>query len=300
MKNNSPSKKVIAFAIISLGIVGSLFAYKYLKDHPGIFPYIDSGSNNTDSNVAGDANTAPPLQDLSYEATSSVTESPADYSNKIDSTIDTNANDTGANSSSTPDKPLTSTDVLAETLFSKYMALKSASPDGTISDSDQTDLVNNLASSAQNDFTFVQYNRNGLQVFSGEEKEKLRFYASSFATLQTNFLNDLQDNKAAIEKNMSVASKLYANLATSLYALEVPQAISTEHLIIVNNLSIASAAFEAFAKFKSDPLPSSTAVNAYKQASALQDVALSKIAEYLRKNDIIFTPDEVGYFWNDF
>lgn len=330
MNPNSPSKKVIAFAIISLGIVLALFTSKFLKEHPEIFPSL---RNKTVEEI--------PLQDLAFgtnlksgiemidtdedglkdweellwstdadskdsdkdgttdgdevrEGRNPTKAGPDDYLNTEEKTAVGNASAEVA-----PQKPLTHTDLLAESLVSKYMALKSASG-GTVTEEAKNLLVENLVSTTENSFLFRQFTRGKMEVFSGEEKNNIRFYASSFATLQLNFLIAISKNELAIRRDPSVAARLYENLAVSLYLLKVPQAISTDHLIVVNNMSIASAAFDAFGKFKEDPLLTTPALNAYRRAGELQDIALANISEYLRKNDIIFTEDEAGSFWNDF
>ena len=330
MNTNSPSKKIIAFAIISLGIIGSIFVSKYLKEHPEAFASL---RNKTDKEI--------PLKDISFGTSvksgieaidtdedglmdweellwgtdvnkkdtdgdkttdgdevrggrNPTKEGPDDYLNKEDKNIDSNTS-----TEQKVSKPVTKTDLMTESLVSKYMALKSASG-GTVPDEAKELLINEIVSTTEESFVFRQFNRESLEVFSGEEKNNIRFYASNFATLQTNFLAAISNNELEIRRDPSVAARLYENLAISLYLLKVPQAISTDHLIVVNNMSIASAAFDAFAKYKQDPLLTTPALNAYRRAGELQEIALANISEYLRKSDIIFTEDEVGAFWNDY
>lgn len=202
-----------------------------------------------------------------------------------------------ANSSAEPAKPVTYTDAAARDLFSGYITLKQTD---SLNSTTTQSLVDGVVGWAEGDFAYKAYARSGLRAVPSDSKETLKAYASGYASIMYNLLLSVQGNQKAVNADLKVLAGMYENTAKNLYDLEVPQLISTEHLRTVNNFSIAAEALSQIAASAGDPVKSSVLIGYYRKAVENQDEVLTQIAEFLRKNDIIFTQDEIGNYWNNF
>lgn len=329
MKINLPSKKIIALGIIALGAVGSVIVSKYLKNHPEIFgenenpaitknvlSYDDTGSDPKSINsidTDGDAlkdweellwGTDSKNKDSDKDGTSDGEEikqkrdpakpGPNDFLSQY--TVEGEAD---AKTEDKTPKNLNASDVFSQQLFSKYIALKNS---GQEEDPESgSALVTNLTDQALSAFSFREYNASGLAV-SETDKDSLRFYASSLALLYLDFLKKVQvaANSVKTDADLKNLSQTYADFAEKLYGIKIPGQIIREHLSLINNISTVSSVFSALAKYKENPVPAISALKAYQIAQADQRKSMAAIAEYLRKNDIIFTDGIEGNFWKNF
>ena len=278
MNKNLPSKKIIAFGIIAFGAVIAILISRYIESNPAVFSFLDK----------------PKSAALSYSGSADSLENNPN-SNIADISTPTPESSVGSTtSSSTPN----ASDLFSQDLFTKFMTIQNS---GDITDAgQQQSLVQNLSQEVQSAFSYKQYSMNGLQVINNPSQDDIRFYASSFATLQLNFLQKLQDSAPKIRNNSDVAVKIYADIAKSLYELKVPSDIQADHLAIVNNMSGMAQIFQTTNDYKKDPVSAISAIQQYSSIKKSQQDALSTIAEYLRSNGIIFTTDEDGNFWNNF
>jgi len=221
----------------------------------------------------------------------------SDYS--ISNEAEVRGKNSGENSKE--DQNFTASDVFSQQLFSKYLTLKNA---GTDSDPDSAGaLVESLKDQAFSTFSYRQYNKNGIIVFDAStNKDSLRVYASSLALLQLDFLKKVQGVTSSFKADGDLVSvgQVYADFAQTLYELKVPAQLGSEHLQIINGVSVSSSFFYAQAKYKEDPVPALSAIKAYQLAGKDQLDGYSKIAEYLKNNDIIFINGVEANFWNSF
>lgn len=150
-------------------------------------------------------------------------------------------------------------------------------------------LVDNLINGVQDTFTFKEYMLSDLPVIQNPTKDDLRFFASTYTTLQIALLE-----KLAVNTEPEAMAKIYNDHAKSLYTLTTPNAISETQLQVINNFSKVFAVFDAMSKQKEDPLKLPLAVRAYQDAAIEQPELLKVIGEYLNKNDIINSLDETA------
>ncbi len=192
---------------------------------------------------------------------------------------------------------LSPSDTFARNIFTEVVSLKESN---SFTPENKTRVVDELTQSAKQNFSYNSYTRVGLKVFGGEEKEKIKKYASEFATIQIDMFLAMYKNKDVFQNNVSKMSEIYAKTATDLYKIEVPQVISGQHLTIVNNYELSSSAFSYIHNYKKDPVTAGIALQYYQSTNETQNEALQTIAEYLRSNDIIFTEENTKNFWNRF
>ncbi len=192
-------------------------------------------------------------------------------------------------------EPESVSDTVARNLFANAVYMSNS---GEITEESKQSLVNDLISGIQKSFTFKEYPANGLVTITDENQDKLRFYASSFATLQVGMILQMQKNISKIESDMGVLGEIYSKQASDLYALQVPASIKDIHLQIVNNYSKGEAVFEAVANEKKDPMKLPFAMKVYQEIIVAQPALVRQIAQYIKNNGIIFTSNEVGGYWN--
>ncbi len=152
-------------------------------------------------------------------------------------------------------------------------------------------LVDNLVNGVQNSFIFKEYNKSSLPIIKTETQENLRFYASSFATLQMKLLTKISESQDAIDKDNKVLSDIYSKQASDIFALDTPKELADIQIRIINNFSKTAAAFLILSKQKEDPLKLPLAVRAYQEASSEQDSLFKQVGQFLNKNDIINSLD---------
>lgn len=202
--------------------------------------------------------------------------------------------------SNVSDTSLTASDVFSQQLFSQYMSLKNSG--GEENPENTANLVDNLTSQALSSFSFREYNATGLSLFPGNDKDQLKFYSSSFALLQLDFLKKVQEATASIKTDADLKnlSKVYNAFALALYQMKVPQEIFPNHLRVVNNISTVASVFDAVSKYKTDPVPAISALKAYQMVQKDQRENMSAIAAFLRNSGIIWTDGTESNFWRNF
>ncbi|MES2059505.1 MAG: hypothetical protein V4438_00575 [Patescibacteria group bacterium] len=203
---------------------------------------------------------------------------------------------TSSAATSTDNTPATLSRDIARSLFANTAYLDSSN---SLDDASKEALVQNAINQIQNSFTYKEYSAEGLRYIDNADKDAIKAYASKFATLQIGMLLIMQNNVSKIETDLGVLGKIYAQEAEALYELKVPRDLAAAHLEIVNNFSRSAAAFAAFAN-KNDPLAIPLAMKAYQTAAAEQESLLGQIAQFIKSNDIIFTSNEAGGYWNAF
>ncbi|MES2223998.1 MAG: hypothetical protein V4469_03665 [Patescibacteria group bacterium] len=179
---------------------------------------------------------------------------------------------------------------ISKNLFANAVYL--SNNDSMTSDNVDT-LVGNLVNGVQNNFTFKEYLANNLPITVHATTDDIRFFASVFATLQMQLLNNLSTNS-----DPEALAKIYGDHAQSLYETKTPSDIADTELQVINNFSEVSSAFDAFSKQEQDPFKLPLAVKAYQDAGSTQSDLVIKIGEYLNKNGIIdLLDDNARNYW---
>jgi hypothetical protein len=279
---SKPSRKIIILAVIAAVFITALLVNKFWKRGGEVEP-LQNIAFATEASSGGVNNLV--TTDKNEDGT-------PDWKEMLLAEAGSDA------ASSTENAPKTLSEGVARSLFASTVYL-SNNGQNEIPEQDKEALVNNLITQLQDSITYKQYQLAGLKTTGGDQAV-IRSYASRFATLQVGMILVMQKNITAIQSDIGVMAKIYAKEAEDLYALETPQELAETHLAIVNNFSRAAAAFEAFAHEKDDPIKLPFAIQSYQSASVEQTTLLTKVAQFISLNGIIFTSNEIGGYWNAF
>ncbi|MDB5204547.1 MAG: hypothetical protein JWP09_575 [Candidatus Taylorbacteria bacterium] len=181
-----------------------------------------------------------------------------------------------------------------------FSTLAYVSSDTPLTQDSQQNIIDDVMGQIQTSFKYKEYPESGLSYIDKETPETIKFYGDIFASLQVKLILDMGKNVTAIQGDFSVLAKMYQKQADNLYTIKVPKEMSEEHLDVVNNFSKSAAVYMAIANEKKDPLALPFAVSTYQKAAADQLTSLTKVANFLKNNGIVYTSDEAGGYWNTF
>lgn len=307
-----PSKRILIFIAFAVVVITLLLVNKFYKSKPAallVEPYQNTEVKSETNEIAlidTDEDGLPDWQetitgtninnkDTDSDGTSDGAELKLGRNPTVRSPGDEDASFLSTAAAKTANEPTTVSDTVSRNLFANAVYL---SNNGEVTEESKEQLVNNLISGIQKSFTFKQYTEGGLNVISLENQENVRFYASSFATLQVGMILQMQQQVLKIENDVSILGEIYAKQASDLYALQVPVSVKDIHLQIVNNYSKGAAVFDAIAAEKQDPIKLPFAIKTYQEIIFEQPTLIRRIAQYIRESGIIFTSNEVGGYWN--
>lgn len=193
--------------------------------------------------------------------------------------------------------PKTVTDFTLSALFNNYQSLKIQS----LNTFENVDLLTTTLAEQTTEFTKLpnKYSILNLKTFPDYEKEKAKYYGNEFAKITEKYFKQ----QFFIEEEDSMKYiKTYANIKISnsdeLAKIEIPRSISDEHLEFTNNLTKVGIALVKLAESEDDPILSAMIIKQYEEIRDTQPKILLAIANYFKKNDIIFYDDEPGAMWN--
>lgn len=278
---SKPSRKIIVLAVCAAICITLLVVNKFWPRHDKAVSLEAIGSKNAALGIKSDiattdqnGNGTPDWKEMLLEAT------------RTDE------------ASSTDSEPKTVTEAVGRDLLAStiYMTQNGQTD---MAAGDQSAIVDGLVSKLQNAFVFKTYRLEDIKV-SDDTKEALRAYATAVAAYQVNLILEMQANSQKIESDLGVLGDIYATHADRLAQVSVPSSIAEKHLAIINNFSKSAAAFAAFKREKEDPIIVPLALRAYQDASTEQDLLLRQLAQYFTDNDILFTQNEIGIYWDSF
>lgn len=303
-----PSKKIIILLVCAFAIIFFVVYQKntHIIDQKNTNTIVNTQSgdidhtNNTHRNISaldtdGDgladwqeviSNTDPRNQDTDGDGTNDGKEVELGRDPSVKGPDDKAARQGSDSDTSISNEDTTISEQVSKNLFANAVYL---SNNDEITTDNVDALVNNLVSNVENTFSYKEYGATNLSTLSNPTNDQLRFFASSFATLQIKLLNNLAKNP-----DPSHIAEVYNNHALSLLELKVPKAIADTDLKIINNFSKVGAAFDIFSKQKEDPFKLPMAVRAYQDAANEQTGLVQTIGEYLNKSDIIESLDTVA------
>jgi hypothetical protein len=208
---------------------------------------------------------------------------------------------TGEKTSTDPNNPTGDPESMSDAVARKiFSTLAYVSGDTPLTEDSQQNIINDVMSQIQTSFTYKEYPLSGLSFIDKETSQTLRFYGDIFASLQVQMILSMGKNVTQIQNDFSILAQIYQKQADDLYTIKVPKEMAEVHLNVVNNFSKSAAVYMAIHNEKKDPLTLPFAVNIYQQATAEQETSLAKIARFLKNNDIIYTSEEAGGYWNLF
>lgn len=153
-----------------------------------------------------------------------------------------------------------------------------------------------------------EYRISDLKISARNSKEDLRLYGNKIGEISQKYPfsanvpnpNDvlakaMQLNSPAELKRLELVIKNYDNLISEYLKLETPAEIASSHLEMINALNGVRISIQNFETVLSDPVDGIFIISNYAGYGSDLREALSKISEYLKKNDVYFSPNDPGY-----
>ncbi len=110
----------------------------------------------------------------------------------------------------------------------------------------------------------------------------------------------LQNSDTSKLATLAAIQKDYANLASELLQVPVPQTLAPLHLAVVNNIASIAATYPDMRTLFNDPLRALAALQQYQSLSDETQRLFINIAQALTQRGILFTKDEPGSAWSAF
>jgi hypothetical protein len=189
-------------------------------------------------------------------------------------------------------------DRLTKTIFTGYQYAQQA--DGVTDDS--VSQVNDAVFSQiktsdipQGDFLLSQ-----VRVFVPKTKSELRDYGNSLADIIVSNYQLIADNPDKYLDNLTNLSKIYNKIGSTIILQKSPIAMQTTQLNLANSYNLTGKGMDMVADQNKDPVKAMLGLKTVKELNTYQIEMLINIANYLNNNDIIFTSNEPGFFWNQY
>ncbi|MBI5126278.1 MAG: hypothetical protein HZA80_00735 [Candidatus Taylorbacteria bacterium] len=209
-------------------------------------------------------------------------------------------------STNAKDKKLTSTEILARTLFAKYMSLNQL---GLGKDpQSQQDSINEVLAASLKDFNPPVYSDKQIKVSSDTSTDALKKYGNAvgetFLTNTVSARNETVILKEAVENNdPKVLAELdptlasYRKMLVGLFAIPAPKNMAANHLAMINNVAGLIYLIENFKKAFTDPVMSLQAVGYYQQIAEGLGISFTNIRNTLMQGNVTYTITEGGSFF---
>lgn len=273
-----PGKNVLILAAICVSILGGVGAYKIAQ----------AARLNLEKNTAGII--------VSAETTPTVKSE-----NKLLNALQ--QADFSAISSSTYSNPFApaESDTMTERLSKDFFVSYAKTQTGELTDANDIELVNNaLAGIDTSKLPREKYSTSDMRIISGNTQAELRKYGNDFVTFQNERLLAIKENPTKYQNDLNAIGGVYASIAEKLITMQVPVSLAAEHLTIANAFYLSSKDFEMISQQTNDPVKALLGLRQYKESVERQQRMFTDIASYFKRNGIIFSDTEPGYFWNSF
>lgn len=153
-----------------------------------------------------------------------------------------------------------------------------------------------------------EYRISDLKISARNGKEDLRLYGNKIGEISQKYSfsanipnpNDIlakamQLNSPAELKQLEPVIKNYDNLISEYLKLETPTETASPHLEMINALNGVKISIQNFETVLADPVDGIFILGNYAGYGSDLREALSKISEYLKKNDVYFSENDPGY-----
>jgi hypothetical protein len=312
-----PSKKIIYLAVGALVIVIVIFIYKNHTRESVL------GEKSLSYEAAGTSQTLPP-PDADGDGLSDYQETSVWHTNPNNPDTDGDGTNDGdeVNTNRDPAKPgpddglspgdarITAaiqnaisgdtsgannfTQNLSKNFFTSYLSAQDES--GGVADNDRIKLIQGVVTgTASTSVAVEKYGIEDLNVVDTTDKTQIKSYANVFALI---YKNNLTAYQRIQEPDYEQTADYYQNLSRELLRLRVPREIADVQLSIINSYDQMHQALVDLVNYDADPVKGLLALQTYKNNNDTIATFYLKIADYLKKNGIIFTKDEPGFLWS--
>lgn len=279
---SGPSKKLLTLAAVCLSVILTISAYK-------IALAVRVSAEKHQNSIVASAVTAPVKETTGSKVMNALEQA------QIEAMATTTVNPFAAN------KNDTLTDRLSKNFFASYAQNQLATnndPNIQTTDADATTIANNaIASVDTGSMPKPKYSLSSLTVSSGATAAEVHAYGNLFASIQAEEFKKISDNPNLYNNDLNTIAPIYRNIGERLAHIQVPVAVSVEHLQLVNDYILSADLFPIISAQSKDPLKALIAMRGYKDASTRQSGLYTAIADYFQSNAILFNKTEPGFFW---
>ena len=189
-------------------------------------------------------------------------------------------------------------DRLTKTIFTGYLYAQ------------QTDGVSDDSVAQVNDAVFSQIRSTDLpqgdfllsqiRVFVPKTKTDLREYGNSLANVIRSNYQLIASDQEKYSNNIKALSAVYKKIGNEIILQKSPIAMQSTQLNLANSYSLTGKGIDMVADQEKDPVKAMLGLKTVKELNTYQSEMLINMANYLNNNDIIFSSDEPGFFWNQY
>ena len=277
-----PSKKLLTLAAVCLSVVLTISAYK-------IAVAVRVSAEKHQNNIVAYGVTEPVNETTGSKVMNALEQA------QIEAMATTTTNPFAAN------KNDTLTDRLSKNFFASYAQNQLATnnnPGAETTDADAETIANNaIASVDTSSMPKAKYNLRSLPISSGATATEIHAYGNLFATIQAEEFKKISDNPNLYKNDLNAIAPIYRSIGERLAHIQVPVAVSVQHLQLVNDYILSADLFPIISAQSKDPLKALIAMREYKDASTRQSGLYTEIADYFQSNAILFNKTEPGFFW---
>lgn len=190
--------------------------------------------------------------------------------------------------------PHSLTDTISKNLFSAYFEARGQGITGDpealaqIADSIARDTL------SRNELTYI-YDVSAIGTFSDGDLEAGKRYGEQFGNLYITMLENIE----SAPNNLTIIASHYEAFSKNITSIYVPQSLASVHADLGNNLYNLALMFSIAASYESDPVRAALAIR--NMESLLQEQArlFTSVANYFRRNDILFENQDIQRLWEN-
>lgn len=180
-------------------------------------------------------------------------------------------------------------DQLSRSLFSQFM---SANQNNNLTPADEQDIVASSLGGLSPEIIENSYVLGDIKTLDQSGVQGSKAFGNNFA-------NTIEETSGKFEgKDTDEIGSVYESLAEKLLELKVPFEVKYPYLQLLNNYAALGKVFDMIAGQKEDPVKALLALKTYDQLKNSNAELLTTIADYFKKNGIIFGNEEPGAVWN--
>ncbi|MEI8061850.1 MAG: hypothetical protein WCG97_00945 [bacterium] len=212
-----------------------------------------------------------------------------------------NSNIEGLATSSDPFAPQPGdsvSDRVTKKIFSGYMYAQQTDGVTDQSTADVTSVV--MGQINQSDLPQPEFLANQVHFFVPTSKDQIKQYGNNLADVIVQNYQIVANNKEKYANNLTEMAKIYSQIGYNIMKVKAPIEMNVEQSSLANSFVLASEGMKMVALQETDPVKSLLGLKTVKEVGQSQSQVLINISQYFKKNDIIFSTNDSGAFWNQF
>ncbi len=157
-------------------------------------------------------------------------------------------------------------------------------------------IADSLKDEASPSVIITKYSIDAIGTFPDEDLTRGKLFGEKFANIYIPVIKAIDSGP----NDAIFIAKQYETLSRNLSALYVPESLQKSYAELVNNIYNTAITLVISENYEKDPLKAVQAIKSFQELSAKQPVLFTTIANYFRRNDIIFTDTETNNLWQNF